>query len=124
MLLPAITGTGLAMLVSDKSAEPATTTLVAALLLPELGSPVTDDPTESVCVMVVPGAVPEFTVTIKVKFAVVLAASVVMVQVSVPTVQVQPAGPVRDWAVVFAGSVSVKVTVLAAAGPPLLTVWV
>src|ERR1700728_3829636 len=45
-----------------------------------------------------------------------------MVQVSVPKVQVQPAGPVSDCAAVFAGVVSVNVIALAAAGPLLVTV--
>jgi len=44
--------------------------------------------------------------------------------VSVPTEQVQPAGPLSDTAVVLAGRVSVNVTVLALAGPLLVTVCV
>jgi hypothetical protein len=63
------------------------------------------------------------TVTANVKFA-VETAKVAMVQVSVPTEQVQPAGPLSDTAVVLAGRVSVNVTVLALAGPPLVTVCV
>ena len=51
---------------------------------------------ESVCVMVVPDAVPAFTVTTKLKFAVVLAAKLEIVQVSEANVQVQVAGPLRD----------------------------
>ena len=47
MLLPAITGTGLAALVTDKSAESATKTPIEALLFPRFGSPVVDV-TESV----------------------------------------------------------------------------
>jgi hypothetical protein len=69
-----------------------------------------------------PEATLAFTVTTKVKFAVVFAARDAIVQVSVPKVQVQPAGPVSDCAIVFAGVVSVNVMVLAVAGPPLVTV--
>jgi hypothetical protein len=47
MLAPASTGTGLAALVTDKSAESATCTLADALLLPGLGSLVVEE-TESV----------------------------------------------------------------------------
>ena len=43
MLLPAITGTGLAEFVTDKSAESATCTLAEAVLLPGFGSPVVGD---------------------------------------------------------------------------------
>jgi hypothetical protein len=80
MVLPAITGTGLALLVSDISAEAPTNTLVEALLLPGFGSPVAEE-TESVCVIVDPEAAVVLTVTTKVKVAVVLAARLAMVQV-------------------------------------------
>jgi hypothetical protein len=56
--------------------------------------------------------------------AVVFAAKLVVVQVSDASVQVQPDGPVKETAVVFAGNVSVNVTVLAAAGPALVAVCV
>ena len=79
---------------------------------------------ESVCVMVVPDATPAFTVMTKVKLAVVLAAKLLIVQVSDATVHVQPADPVSETAVVFAGKVSVNVTVLAAAGPAFAAVCV
>ena|ERR1700678_3924161 len=124
MLLPACTGIGLLAFVIDRAADGDTYTLAEALLLLEFESPVTEEATESVCVIVVPDAVLAFTVTTKVKLAVALAASVAMVHLSVATVQVQPAGPVSDTAVVFAGSVSVNVTVLAEAGPALATVCV
>ena len=42
MLLPAITGTGLAMFVIERSAELPTSTLAEAVLFPELGSVVGD----------------------------------------------------------------------------------
>jgi hypothetical protein len=75
--------------------------------------------------MVEPDATPAFTVTMKVKFAGELAARLPMVQVRVGgKLQVQPAEPVKDCAVVLAGRVSLNVTVLAAAGPALVAVCV
>ena len=121
MLLLATTGTGLALLVTDRSAEPATSTLAEALLLPGFGS--LAEVTVPVCVIVDPGVAFVFTFTTNVKFAVVKA-RVEMVQVSVPTEQVQPAGPVNDTAVVFAGRLSASEMVLALAGPVFTTVWV
>jgi hypothetical protein len=121
MLLFATTGTGLAVLVTDRSAEPATSTLAEALLLPGFGS--LAEVTVSVCVIVDPGIALVFTFTMNVKFAVVTP-RVEMVQVSVPTEQVQPAGPVSDTAVVLAGRVSASEIVLALAGPVFTTVCV
>jgi len=43
MLVPATTGTGLATLVTERSAEPATTTLAEAVLFPGFASVVDDD---------------------------------------------------------------------------------
>src|ERR1700690_4117676 len=117
MLLPACTGTGLATFVIERSAESATCTFTVALLFVLVGSPVVEA-TESVCVMVVPDATFVFTVTTKVKFAVVAEAIVVVsVQVKVARTQVQPADPVSDTPVVFAGSVSVNTGAFAVAGP-------
>ena len=62
MVLVACTGTGLALLVIDRSAEPATCTLAEALLLPELGSVVVE-PMDPVCVMVEPAATVALTFT-------------------------------------------------------------
>src|SRR5271168_1674355 len=117
MLLPACTGTGLAVLVIERAAESATNTFTVALLFVLVGSPVVDV-TESVWVMVVPDATFVFTFATKVKFAVVAEAMVaVSVQVSVARTQVHPAGPVKETPVVFAGSVSVNTGAFAAAGP-------
>src|SRR5437899_1874056 len=108
MLLPASTGTGLAVFVTARSAEPATVTFTVALLLPPFGSTVVEE-TESVCEMTVPEATFVFTFTTNVKFAVVVAAIVVVsVQVRVPSTHVHPAGPLRETAVVLAGRVSVN----------------
>src|SRR5947209_16743363 len=115
MLFPAITGTGLATLVIERSAESATSTLAVALLFPPFGSPVLEV-TESVCVIVVPAATVEFTFTIKVKGTVALAAMAVE-SVQVRLTHVHPDGGVIDISVVFAGSVSVNTGALAVAGP-------
>ena len=80
--------------------------------------------TESVCVIVDPDATVVFTVITNVKFAVVFAAMVVeSVQVRRRT-HVHPAGPVKETAVVFAGSVSVNCGAFAVAGPAFVTLWV
>lgn len=123
MLLPAITGTGVAEFVTDISAESATIMVLDAVLLAQLGS-LAAQVTEAVCVILVPEATFVFTLVTKVKLAVVLAASVPIVQVSVPRLQVQPAGPVKDWGVVFTGADSVKVRAPELAGPLFATVWV
>ena len=121
IVAPAATGTGLGTLVTDKSAVSATTVFTVALLFPEIGSPVVDD-TESVCASKVPFATLELTVTMNVKFAVVLAG------IAAPSVhrrdartQVHPAGPVKDIAVVPAGTVSVNTGAAAEAAPALVT---
>jgi hypothetical protein len=49
------------------------------------------------------------------------AAKLEFVQVSVPIVQVHPEGPVRVWAVVFAGTVSTRFTLVAVLGPLFVT---
>jgi hypothetical protein len=78
ILLPACTGTGLAVFVTDISAESATTVLTDALLFPPFGSTVVDE-TVSVSVIVVPDATVEFTFTTKVKLPVPPEARVAMV---------------------------------------------
>jgi hypothetical protein len=122
MLFPAITGTGLAVFVTERSAESATSTLAEAVLLAQFGSLALQE-AESVCVIVDPEATVVFTVTTNVKFAVVTP-RLEMVQVRVASVHVHPAGPESDCAIVFAGVVSVNVIVFAVAGPPLVRVWV
>jgi hypothetical protein len=107
--------------VTERSAESATSTLAEAVLLAQFGS-LTHE-AESVWVIVDPEARLGFTVTTNVKFAVVTP-MVEMVQVRLRRVQVHPAGPESDCATVFNGVVSVNVTVVAVAGPPLVRVWV
>src|SRR5579864_8741749 len=124
MLLPATTPTGLGVFVTDKSAELVTKVVTVTLLLLRFGSGVVE---LTVSVWVIdPAAVVEFTVTMKVKLVVVVpeVKFVPSMQVRVARVQVHPAGPVSETAVVPAGSVSTSFGVVAAAGPRLVTVWV
>ena len=126
MLFPAWTPCGLAVLVIERSALSPTCVLTLALLLPLFGSPVPAEATEAVSVMVVPDATLVFTLTTKLNVAVVFAA-ILPVSVHVygeVEVHVQPAGPVSETNVVFAGRVSVTTGVLDAAGPPLVTTCV
>src|SRR5579863_2702083 len=123
MLLPASTGTGLGVFVTERSAEFPTGTFAVALLLPLFGSLVVDE-TESVWAMIVPALTVLLTVTTKLKFAVPVAIAVVSVHLRVARTHVHPAGPVRDTAVVLAGSVSVNTGAAADAGPAFVTVWV
>ena len=80
MLLPAITGTGLAEFVTERSAESATWTLVDALLLPRFGSLVLPE-TEAVSLIVEPEATVGLTFTTKVKLPLAPAARLAMLQV-------------------------------------------
>lgn len=77
---PACTGTGLAVLVNDKSAELPTKTLAEALLFPLLGSLVAEE-TDAVSVMVEPEAAVVPTATTKVKVVLLLAAKLAMLHV-------------------------------------------
>ena len=125
MVLPATTPTGPGVFVTDKSAELVTKLVTVTLLLLRFGSAVVEL-TVSVWVMD-PGAVVEFTVTTKVKAVVVVPEVKFPPSVQVRAargVQVHPAGPVSETAVVPAGSVSTSFGVVAVAGPRLVTVWV
>ena len=97
MLLPACTGTGLGVLVTDRSEESATSTLAEAVLLPQLGS-LAEQVMESVWVIVVPEATVAFTFTTKVNIAGVapVGARLAIVQLRVARVQVHPDGPESD----------------------------
>ena len=124
IVLFACTGTGLGLLVTERSAVLATSVLTVTLLLLEFGSAVVEE-TEAVWIRFVPEAAVEGTVTTKVKFAVEFAAIVVVsVHLRVTNEQFQPAGPESDTAVVPAGSVSVRTGAAAVACPALLTDWV
>ena len=89
------------------------------MLFALLGS-VIDELTVAVSLIVVPAAVPAVTFN---TYVIVAApgARLASVQVRVPTVHVHPTGPVSDTTVVLAGSVSVKLTLVAVLGPALVT---
>src|SRR5579872_724948 len=125
MLLPAETEVGDAAFVTTKSAwaAVATTSAATAVLLDEFGSDVAEL-TVAFSLIGVPAAVPPFTLTVYVIVAGEPAANAGSTQVNVPRVQIHPAGPVNDCAVVFAGKVFVSVTLVAPLGPALLTTWV
>jgi hypothetical protein len=115
----AATGTGDAAFVTPKLAEFPTPTVATAALLPEFGSVGVVSVTDTVS-LIVPEATPDPTVTTKVNTADAPDANVVpalFVHFSVARVQVHPAGPASDTAVVPAGSVSVNVIVFAVADP-------
>ena len=86
----------------------------------------------AVSAILVPDGVPEFTCNTSVKVTGILSARLLPslqemspVPPRVGTVpQVQPAGTVMDWKLVFGGVVWVKVAPVAVAGPRLSTVWV
>jgi hypothetical protein len=129
-LAVAATGTGDAAFVMLRLAEPATPTVAVALLLPEFGSTGVVSATDTVSLIFPVTVAP--TVTTKVNVSEdpdVNGLFAVFVQISVPTLQVHPPGPVSDTAVVPVGSVSVRVIVPAVfdpavAGPRFFTVWV
>jgi uncharacterized membrane protein YccF (DUF307 family) len=127
MLLPAVTGFGLAELVTLRSAcvAPATPIVTVAVLSAGFVSWVVVD-TVAVSVMIVPAAVPAATFTITGKVLVEFGATVVSVQLMDPVVvQVHPAGTgVSETNVVLAGIASVKVAVEQLLGPVLVTTCV
>lgn len=107
----------------------ATVTLAVALLFEELGSATEDEPI-SVSEITVPVAVPAFTCVTRVKAAVAPAATLAMLQLTVPVPptagveQLHEAGLTSETKVVFVGMASVNVTVVAAAGPLFVNDWV
>lgn len=136
-MVPWFTGFGEAVLMMLTSAcvGEATNVFTVAVLLAVFGSG-TELAMFGEFVIVVPGAVPEFTFTTNGKFTTAFTASVcpefsVQVKVPVPptaiVLQVQPVGAAKaDANVVLAGIVSVKVTVVVpeavmAMGPLLMT---
>jgi hypothetical protein len=74
MLLLTWTGTGLGEFVTDRSAEPATCTLLEAMLLLRFGSAGVVSATDAVSIIVDPEATPALTVTTNEKLAVAFAA--------------------------------------------------
>lgn len=124
MLLPAATDVGEAEFVTTRSAcvAVATTSAAVALLFEVLGSLIAEL-TLAVWLIAVPAAVPAVTSTVKVIVA-EPGAKLGFVQVRVPTRQVHPAGPVSDCTVVLAGTVSVRLTLVAVLGPLFVTTCV
>jgi hypothetical protein len=125
-LLPAATEIGEAELAVTKSdcVERATTSVAVALLFPELGS-VVEELMLTVSVIAVPAAVPAFTFTTTGKLAVPGAKLGLVQAIVAPRTHAQPGGTgLRETNVVFAGTTSVKLTLLAVLGPALVTTWV
>src|SRR5258706_16101833 len=129
MLFPAMTGSGLSALVIERSALVPIAMLELALLLPELGSAVTE-PTVAVSVMRVPTGVLLFTLTVTTKVALTPLFKVAMVHVMAPVpptagvTHAQPTGTGKDTKVVLAGVAPENVTVIALAAPPLVATCV
>src|SRR5436190_17700538 len=125
MLFPAVTGSGVSVFVTETSADVATAVVAVAVLLPVVVS--VGEATVAVLVIVVPAAVEALAFTINVKVCAPLPAGratpPVRAPVTVPAVlvHVQPAGAVQETNVVFAGTVSVSVTLCASLGPLLVT---
>jgi hypothetical protein len=121
----ACTGTGVSVFVTDKAAKLATCTLAEAVLLPLLGSLVLEL-IEAVSAIVVPAVAVVGTLTTKAKVAVPLAARLAMVHLYgtvLVHVHPDPLVSVSEEKVVPVGKVSASTTVVAAAGPLLVTVW-
>jgi hypothetical protein len=114
-----------AFLVIARSAEPLTVVEAVALLFPEAKSAVAVE-TVAVLLIVEPAALAA-TRTVSVKVAVDATAREALVQETLPVaptagvVQVNPAGDASETNVVFAGSVSARVTFTAAFGPLFVT---
>ena len=127
MLVPAVTGLGLAEFVTLRSAcpAPATAILEVAELSFEFVSCVAEAAV-AVSVMIVPAAVPAFTLNTTGKVLEEAGATLGFVQLMVPTVvHVQPAGTgLRETNVVLAGKFSVNVALEQLLGPPFVTVCV
>jgi hypothetical protein len=126
-LLPAVTGFGLAELVILKSAwvAPATAIFAVAELSAGLVSCVAEAAVAA-SVMIVPAAVPAFTLTTTGNVLEVPGATLGFVQLIDPVVvHVHPAGTkLSDTNVVFAGNPSLNVALLQLPGPPLVTTCV
>src|SRR5215213_4144034 len=129
MLLPGVNGSGESVFVTDRSAEPVPTVVVAVpLLLAPFGSVVVVAAV-AVFVMTVPSATAAPTLTTSVNTA-LPGARVAFVHEMLPVpptagaVHDQPPGDASETNVVIAGTVSLRLTVLALLGPALLTVMV
>jgi hypothetical protein len=126
-LFPAVTGLGLAELVMLKSAcvAPATAIFAVAELSDGFVSCVTEAAV-AVSAMIVPAAVPAFTLTTTGNVLEVPGATLGFVQLIDPAVvHVHPAGTgLSDTNVVLAGNPSVNVALVQLLGPPFVTTCV
>src|SRR5688572_17062851 len=131
MFSPGVTVAGLSVLVTERSASPAPTVVGSvSVLLAASGSPVALA-TVTVLEIVEPGIAAALALTIRVKVAVAPAASVGLLEVTVPpalptagSMLVQPAGSTNETNVVPGGITSVSETVRASLGPLLVTMIV
>ena len=126
-MFPAVTGFGLAEFVTPRSACPAVATPISTLV--DLSLVFLSNVAEAavaVSVIIVPEAVPAFTLTTTGKVLDEPGATLGFVQLIDPAVvQLHPAGTgVNDTNVVFAGNASVKVALMQLLGPPLVTTCV
>src|ERR1044071_4090919 len=124
MLLPTQTGSGVSDLVTARSAWAITVVVAVAVLLPGVGSVVAVVAVAELVMMVLCGVL-ALTLTTMVKTAVSPAATVALENCTVPVpptagcvlLQPVPVVTVADTNVVFAGSVSLTLTVCASLGP-------
>src|SRR5882724_5324724 len=124
MLLPAFTGSGASLLVTDRSALVLTVVVAVPVLLPLLGS-VVDAAATPLFVMVEPPATFELTFTTTVKTAVSPLATLALEKTILPvpptagaeTLQPDPVVTTAETKVALAGTASVTVTVCASLGP-------
>src|SRR5688572_27725162 len=124
MSLPGVTGSGESVFVTERSAEPVPTVVVATPLSLAAFESV-GDAAVAVFVMIVPSATLPSTLTTSVKTALpgnsdAFEQEIVPVPPTAGVVHDQPAGDASDTNVVFAGSVSFIVAVSAVLGPALL----
>jgi hypothetical protein len=129
MLFPAITGSGLSELVIDRSALFPTAMPELALLLPGLGSGVTEL-TAAVSLIRVPTGVLVLTLTVNMKVPLTPLFKVAMVHVMAPVpptagvTHPHPTGTGKDTNVVLAGVAPENVTAFAMAAPPLVAICI
>src|SRR5581483_8826092 len=119
MLLPAVTGSGESVLVTERSARVCTVVVAVPVLLPGVGSVVVVAAVAELLI-VAPLAVLALTFTTIVKTAVSPAATVAFEKTIGPevlTLQPVPVVTTADTSEVFAGTASVTVTICASDGP-------
>ena len=126
--MPAPTGSGLSVIVTERSALAVTVVVAVALLLPAFES-VVDDDTVAVFESTVPfcTARPTLTTSVKTPLPALNDVAVQLIEPLAPTAGVvhdHPPGLDNDTKVVPTGNVSASVTLAATLGPALATVIV